>query len=1148
MDQTGQLSSRSTSASIPASFREAWSYQAQEKVEDKGKASYAAASSVVPHQTHLSASGPRFSLGPRPLPSVPYVPSAQSDRLLKLINDKPGTLIEIVSPPGVGKTTLLQYLIDPRDDRFASYALLGRIDCSTVSRAHADIQAINQALGHGSLKPQAALRQVANDIQKNPRSLLVLDGVRSSNVDLVLAWLKPSFGSAQLIYTTTQSLADRMSEHLERPVESLSLGLFTPDEAKQLVQQCLRREPKESLEACDFAQVIKMTGGFPEVIQALCQHYQSKRVMFKHFAEFLAQPESYQNTCDTSLQKIVQASLESLETEAEESPIAARALNLIKQAAWLGDQPIPYKKLFIEEPQGDERAIQMLYDKELVILNIDLENGTLKLNSIFQRVVQKRYESEQHDLLKKNIQSLSGVFSYLTNNEGVNGRQCEPKDLIPYTDLVHTLLLDTCKKESFADEVALLNQVLALGSSLARIYYLYHGELWLAYDCLQSTKHFVMQGLSEERIAQFAQKPEELTAQPIEPQEAALLRLYAQEYLYQAATIGSQLVERGQVPVEVMQNFEKSYAIQVNLGEAADPESIAYTLRNYTRALRKQGYLLNTLEEYKKLRQLLDQYPKVFDERVRAELLVDEGIVQKEAEDRRPQDERDYQAAIDTLSKTHNIYLKHETSNKHQVLGMLSIYLGEAYLAVGKFEQGITHTCQILHYDGKSKGRQARAYFNLARAFDESGYGALAKLFIDQAAPLQLKAYHSTTEALHLNIEKKLLQRHQQATSAQTNTRTAHWKTLEELTRYCETELVAGSAPSNILSRAQIQAFEDKAYHWLRQHYSKADLEAKQAKLAEEETELDAYEKAEAEKLEVQRKQDELWYRELAQRIKLDLSENPRAYLFAEQFKERLRNEIVQQLRHAYGEAMPMSKADLATGLILAFSGLFPQIQVNATAEVTATIDLATIVQGVTKTLSERQRSQQEAGAQRVAGAFEEHKQKAKSLQVVERIEEQIEEMANYAARCWQPVLSAQDWSPTDIQTLAEYGACRLMEYLKTGKVDKLSYQEQVVFALMTGETNKRLTQPKMTESGRSKGKWSVQDFFTKPGIKVEKKKEERQLYLLRGKAYPSIYGYRFGSPIEVRDLLRYTGPFTDEAKAQQEAKSARERGRCTVM
>jgi len=79
------------------------------------------------------------------------------------------------------------------------------------------------------------------------------------------------------------------------------------------------------------------------------------------------------------------------------------------------------------------------------------------------------------------------------------------------------------------------------------------------------------------------------------------------------------------------------------------------------------------------------------------------------------------------------------------------------------------------------------------------------------------------------------------------------------------------------------------------------------------------------------------------------------------------------------------------------------------------------------------------------------------------------------------------------------------------------------------------------------KGKWGVQSFFTKPGIKVGATEEKQQVYLCAG-THPNIYGYRFGAPIEVRDILRYSGPFTDEA-AQREAKEAREQqSRCTVM
>ncbi|KAG0076897.1 hypothetical protein BGZ92_002201, partial [Podila epicladia] len=107
----------------------------------------------------LVISEPKFSLGQRSLHSTHYVSSAQSAPLLNLIKDQPDTLIEVVGPPRVGKTTLLQRLIDPRQDCFAQYELLGWIDCSSVSSAHADIQAISYALGYEKLNPQAALRQ-----------------------------------------------------------------------------------------------------------------------------------------------------------------------------------------------------------------------------------------------------------------------------------------------------------------------------------------------------------------------------------------------------------------------------------------------------------------------------------------------------------------------------------------------------------------------------------------------------------------------------------------------------------------------------------------------------------------------------------------------------------------------------------------------------------------------------------------------------------------------------------------------------------------------------------------------------------------------------------------------------------------------------
>ncbi|UAW63918.1 NACHT domain-containing protein [Mycoavidus sp. HKI] len=1092
----------------------------------------------------LPVSGPRFSLGRRPVQSAHDVHKEPSAKLLELLKDQSEAVVEISGPPGVGKTMLLQRLMHPRlDPLFASYDLIGWVDCSSVSSAHEDIQAISYALGHGSLDPQSALKKVANYVQQHPHSLLILDGLAPSNVDFVLSWLKSSLGSAQLIYTTTRSLTDQLSP-LGRSVELLPLSPLNADQAQNLVQQCL---PKESLEAGDFAQLILLTEGYPGVIQALCGHYQTVDVGFRNFADFLAQPVKHQGVRESLLNEIARASLASLETEAQTNPVTARALMLLKQAAGLGENSIPFAFFVNEHRQVDLEAIQTLRNKQLAIVEIDRATQSLKLNSVFLSGVQNQYLSEQRSLLEKNIQRLSEVFSYLTDNESTSGRQSQPEDLKPYADLVHTLLFKTCA--GLSENLPLLNQVLTLGSSLARLYYQYHGELKLAYECLQRAQHFFKQGLSKELIAQFEQAPKDFTAQSPSEEEAALLKLYAQEYLYQSGTLASQLVSRGQVAVEVMQDFETSYAIQVNLGEAVDPEAIAYTLRNFTRALRKQGRLLDALEEYQKLTEWLDQHSAKFDERRRAELLVDQGIIQKEVEDGQPEDQRNYQAALDLLCETQRIYLKHEAQNQRQALGMLSIYLGETYLANQDFESGVTHTCQILHYDGKRQERQARAYFILARAFDEAEYGALAKLFIDLAAPLQIKAYQPTTEALRIKIEQKLLQRHKRTTSHSGYASTARWEKQANLTEYCEKQLVTDSAPSKRISRAQIQALETAAYGWLWQHHSDAEFDAKEAELAEKSAELDAQEKKRAKKHEQQREREEQWYRTLAQRIDLKAQENKQISLFAEQFKEALLYQMVQQLRHANGEPMPMGKAELTQGLIDAFSGLLPEIQLDVMGgSITAAVDLAALVQGVTKTLSERQRMKEKAEAQQVADALAAAGQKPKSLQVRDRIEQQIEEMANYAARCWQPVLSAHTWPINDIEKLAEYGARRVMDYLKIGRAGTLSSQEQVVFALMTGEASTSLTRLKGKESKQPKKPWSVQGFFAKPGLRVEAEDAGQAMYLLSQQALPSVYGYRLGSPLEAR-TRPYDGPFKSEADAQRRAEEARQQqNRCLVM
>ncbi len=1109
--------------------------------------------SLVLNEPSLPAPERRFSLGRPAIPPAHYVLREQSDQLLRLLREEPRALIEVIGLPGVGKTTLLQRLIDPHHAPFTSYDLIAWIDCSSVSRAHADIQAISNTLGHRGLSPQGALGQVANYVQQHPRSLLILDGLTLGNVDFVLKDLKPSFGAAQLIYTTTQSLTDTLSQSLGRSVKSLCLDPFTSDQTRQLVQQCL---PIVQLEAGDLTQVIVLTGGYPGVIQALCRCYQKVVVGPRNFSDFLKQTGKHQGARDILLSEIARESLASLEKGAKKNPIAARALDIVKQAAWLGDHHIPFTFFLNVHQQVDEDAINMLHEERLAILDVDnrethREAQSLKLNSAFLNVMRKRYQSEQNQLLAKNIQRMFEVFSYLTDNESRNGQNKRPEDLKPYADLVQTLL-DTCAEAPFAEHVPLLSQVLTLGCSLARLYYLHHGELRLAYECLQKTQCFFKQGLSENLIVHFAQTPEKFTPRPISEEETKLLKLYAQEYLYQLATIASQLIPRGQgqVAMEVSQNFEKSYAIQINLGKAGDPEAIAYTLRNLTRALRKQGRLVDALEEYAKLQEWMNlaQHSEVFDERTRAELLIDRGIIQKEAEDAKPEGQRYYQGAIDTLRETHRVYREHDTPNRGQALGMLSIYLGEVYLAAGEFDKGITHTCQILYYDGEPRERRARAYFNLARAFDkEGGYEALAKLFIDQAVPLQIEAYQTRTETLRLKIEQKLLQCYKQREPHRSNVQTGNWETQTQLTEYCREQLLAGSEPQNVLSHETIKELEDTAYKWLWHRDLETDIDVQQAEVEQRKIELEKKERIREKKRALQSQQDELWYRSFVIDIHLNEEKNRHTRYFSAQFRNELLNQIIKQLRVASGAKVPMGKIEVATRLIQVLSGALPKIQISSTTGITGTVDLAAIVRELTGVLSEWHHSHLKAVAQRVAELFTEPE--PQKMQLSGRIQRQVEEMAYYAACCWQPVLSGKNWQEEDIRNLAKYGARRVMDYLKTDVADKLSPQERVVYALKNGKASTQLIQCQEGRGGwLPQDHWSIQGFFAQPGVKVGTEEEGQKVYLPSWQARPDVYGYRFGSRVEVRTSL-YHGPFKNEAEVQQRAKEARrQQNPCTVM
>ncbi len=1068
-----------------------------------------------------------------PVPPALYVPRAQAASLLKLLKDHSNALIEVTGLPGVGKTTLVQHLIHQNPNGFLdAYDLVAWIDCSSVSRAHADIQAIAQALGHTGQDPKAALRTLADYGRKHPNALLILDALAPDDADPVLAWLK--LWPGQLITTTTQVLTGSLSTTLGRPGVSVPIGPFDSDQAKQLVQQHL---PKEDLASVDFTPFLQLSGGLPGVMAALCQYFEAAIVRFKDFADFLSQQTRHQTLQDPLLGQIAQACLSPLETEAEQNPLAARALARLKQAVWLGDHRVPFA-FFVDENQNlDEAAIQFLHTKKLAILAIDRQTQSLKLSGAFLGVLQQRYQAEQTRWVTQNIERLTEVFSYLTDNDSPGGRRCQPKDLSPYTDLVHTLLFETLPHVSLPEDKGLLHQRLALGSSLARLYYLHHGELKLAHECLQKAQKGFKHGLSKDVIAVFEEKPEDFTRPTVSAEERALLKLYAQEYLYQQATLASQLVPRGQIAPEIIQNFERSVHIQRNLGSEGDPESIAYTLRNLTRALRKQGRLIDALDEYDALKDWIDQHPDVFDERSAAELLVDQGIIQKEWEDAKPEGERNYQGAIDTLLETQHVYLKHEQSSR-PALSVLSIYLGEATLSAGDFEASLTHTFRILHYDPQSRWKQARAYFNLAKAFHAAGYLALAKCTVDKALPLQIDAYQATTEALRLKIEQGLLQRHQTSSSGPTAT----GQDLETLKTDCEATLLSSSQPPKTLTLSDIETAESALYAGFRRQHSKESLEVEKAKLNQQQADLEAQEKAQADKQALQKAQDDAWYRSFAQRIDLSAPENRNAGIFAHQFKEALLHQIVQKIRLANGEDMPMGKTDLAEGLIQAVSGALPQITVSA-GVVQGTIDLPAIVQGVTQTLADRHRQNKQSGAQRVS-EFVRQQPMESAQDVCTRIKQQIQTMAHYAARCYQPVLCNIE-ALQDIQTLADTGVKRVMETLKTGKPHTLSDQELVILALMTGKANTRLHQPKTGERTLPlKETLSVNGFFGKPGIQVDTEEGQApKRYLSSNKARPRVYGWRYGSLFEVR-TRPYQGPFDHE----DETHGAEDQSRCEVM
>lgn len=1061
-----------------------------------------------------------------PTPLYPYVSRTADEQLVgKLLESNETACIEITGPIGTGKTTLVQQLVNQHLDN-KSYELIAWIDCSSVTRAHADLLTLSQKLGNATQDPQAATRQLIDYCQQQPRHLLILDALDPDILPLMKETLKSLKG--QLIYTASHSLIDTFT--LGRRVNPVNLSPFQPLQAQQLVSQCL---PEEALDADDYSTLIALTDGRPAVIQALCRHYAAS-IRYRNFADFLAQPNLQQSMLDT-LSDITQASILPIEKAAPSDPAMARALTILKQAIWLGNQSIPFEFFMDDNQNTDYEAIDKLHHQKLALLTLDRETQSLRLIQAFRGALQKRYQAEQIQLISKNIERLSQVFSYLTDNDSANGRQSQAKNLTPYTDLVHSLLFETYKPGMLPQGSPRLGQLLALGSSLGRLYYLYHGELQLAHDSLQKAITFFKDGLSKALIAQFQQEPDKgCTIPSVSEAEAYLLTLYGQEYLYQIATLSSQLIPRGQVAPKVIQDFEKAYAIQRHVKAA--PESIAYTLRNLTRALRKQGPLETALQWYNKLKIWIAQHP--LDALQTANLLIDEGIIKKELEDNKAVEYRQYQDAIGTLLETHHVYKVHNTAGQcHGRLGTLSLYLGEAYLAAGQFESGITHTYQILHYDGAVRWKQARVYFNLAKAFHEAGYKALAKYYVDKAYPLQIATYKFHTEKLRLDIEQALLDLHRQPLAIQSSPPEVLQDDRTVIETYCEQLLLEGSQPQKNLSRDQIQQSNQPLYAWLRRQHSASARQAQQAEIDQQKKALEAKESEQIEQRNLQQAQQALWYREFDQRIRLDDPNHRKTKFFAKQFEIALLTQITQRVRLVNGETLPMDKADLAAGLINALSNVLPTLGVSM-GMVIAIFDLSVVLQGITQTLADRHHRAQQADAPRALALYQDP-ESTESIQAVgRRIQQQVQEMAHYAARCYQPLLSGrlgESLTEDGIKTLTDCGARRIIEHTHVARLETPSYRELVMLALMTGQATLKLKSPKISGNG----------FFAKPGVKVAAKDNTASFYVT-SQSHPNRYGFRWGSPAEVQHGL-YRGPFNSESAAETEA-SAKQPSHCSVM
>ncbi len=361
--------------------------------------------------------------------------------------------------------------------------------------------------------------------------------------------------------------------------------------------------------------------------------------------------------------------------------------------------------------------------------------------------------------------ALTQRFNYLTNNDYKKDTQ----QLAANASHVEKFLSSTYQNWTpTANSLLMVKEIAELWCSLGRFYLLYNGEFIKAENYFRQAEKLLEKALPA-NIRQSYQSEESSILPALNENEETLLRLYGRECLYQ---IGNVISRNDSTSVlQSIDYLQKAYYLQWHLPQP-EQVSIAYTLRSLARAQMKLARInknSKALASCRKIMQKLNEnikiYPDQFLPKVRDDLLIDEGIIEKLHQDQLPHEKRDYSLAITILKLT-----KKKFAQDNGRLAMLSANIADAYLVQNNHLEAITNYYCTLKYASaisQEKVKQehvwhARGNYYLAWMFSKQGYPALADFYIKQALPLQKRfygennSYVKQANELQLKISKQL--------------------------------------------------------------------------------------------------------------------------------------------------------------------------------------------------------------------------------------------------------------------------------------------------------------------------------------------------------------------------------------------------------